>query len=112
MLSRLQANKKVLIFPEGTRTDDGTIRELKLGFVPVARRSQVPLIPVAVVGAYRILPKGRIFPQRQPMAVVFGLPITPLEVKLMDDSTLSARLHKELSSCKTIGERLIGGAVH
>lgn len=108
MLRRLQDDKKVLLFPEGTRTETGDIRELKLGFVPVARRSEVPLIPVAVVGAYRILPKGRLLPRRQSLAVVFGPPILPEEVKLMDDSALGKRLYEELSACKATGERLVG----
>ncbi len=108
MMRRLQDNKKVLLFPEGTRTETGVIQKLKLGFVPVARRSEVPLIPVAVVGAYSILPKGCLWPQRQPLAVVFGRPILPAEIKLLDDSALSTRLHKELSACKATGDRLLG----
>ncbi len=108
MMRRLQDDKKVLLFPEGTRTESGEIQTLKLGFVPVARRSEVPLIPVAVVGAYGILPKGRRWPQRQPLAVVFGPPILPADVKLLDDSALGKLLHLELSNCKATGERLLG----
>ncbi len=107
MLKRLQDNKKVLLFPEGTRTTTGEIQELKLGFVPVARRSEVPLIPVAVVGAYKILAKGQRWPKRQPLAVVFGSPILPAEIKLLDDSALRMRLSQELRTCKAIGDRLI-----
>jgi 1-acyl-sn-glycerol-3-phosphate acyltransferase len=107
MLRRLQENKKVLLFPEGTRTTTGEIQELKMGFVPVARRSEVPLIPVAVVGAYKILAKGQRWPNRQPLAVVFGPPILPAEIKLMDDMALGQRLSQDLKTCKAIGDRLI-----
>ncbi len=65
MLKRLQRGELVLMFPEGTRTSDGQVAPLKPGFIPVARRTEVPLIPVAVVGAYDCLPKGARFPTRQ-----------------------------------------------
>jgi 1-acyl-sn-glycerol-3-phosphate acyltransferase len=77
MLSRLRSGKVVLLFPEGTRTDDGSIGVVKPGFFPIAKRSDVPLIPVAIVGAFECMPKGSkwIFPK--PIAVVFGKPIQP-----------------------------------
>jgi 1-acyl-sn-glycerol-3-phosphate acyltransferase len=77
MLSRLRSGKVVLLFPEGTRTDDGAIGVVKPGFFPIAKRSDVPLIPVAIVGAFECMPKGSkwIFPK--PIAVVFGKPIPP-----------------------------------
>jgi 1-acyl-sn-glycerol-3-phosphate acyltransferase len=77
MLSRLRSGKVVLLFPEGTRTDDGSIGVVKPGFFPIAKRSDVPLIPVAIVGAFECMPKGSkwIFPK--PIAVVFGKPIPP-----------------------------------
>ncbi len=61
MLKRLQNEKMVLIFPEGTRSETGEIQSIKMGFAPIARRSKVPLIPVAVVGAHKILPRKTIF---------------------------------------------------
>lgn len=107
MLKRLQAGKKVLLFPEGTRTEDGKIGELKMGFVPIARRSEVPLIPIAIVGAYRILPRGKLFPGRRPLAVVFGQPISPDEVKALGDEELRIRLARELELCNSQGEHLV-----
>lgn len=108
MLKRLQDNKKVLLFPEGTRTEDGEIAKLKLGFAPIARRSEVPLIPIAIVGAYQILPRGQWVPQRQPLAVVIGKPILATEVKSLTDEELRFRISSELEACKQHGERLLG----
>ncbi len=108
MLARLNQGKKVLIFPEGTRTHDGEIAELKTGFALIARRSQVPLLPVAIVGAYRILPRGSKFPSRERLAVIFGPPIQPHEVAAMSDQDLKERLAWELESCKEQGQMLLG----
>jgi 1-acyl-sn-glycerol-3-phosphate acyltransferase len=55
-LRRLKAGELVLIFPEGTRTHDGEVAPLKPGFIAVARRSRVPLIPVGVDGAFQAWP--------------------------------------------------------
>jgi len=108
MLKRLQNNKKVLLFPEGTRSENGEIGELKMGFIPIARRSEVPIIPIAIVGANRILPRGRIIPQRQPLAVVIGKPILTSEILSLTDEQLRLRLAADLAACKAQGEQLLG----
>jgi 1-acyl-sn-glycerol-3-phosphate acyltransferase len=89
-LQRLEANGKVLIFPEGTRTGDGQIQPLKPGFLAVARRSQAPLIPVTIIGAFEALPRGRVLPRRVPLRVSFGKPIHFSDYQsLSDDETLA-----------------------
>lgn len=107
MMVRLQAEKKVLIFPEGTRSHDGEIGEIKMGFAPIARRCDVPLIPIAIVGADKILPRGRWFPSRQPLAVVVGPPIPSREVIALNDASLKSRITTALHACKQQGESLI-----
>ena len=107
MLKRLQNKKKVLLFPEGTRSENGKIGELKMGFIPIARRSEVPLIPIAIVGAFRVLPRGSFFPRRNPIAVVVGTPILPAEIKELDDRSLQSRLACELERCRARGQDLI-----
>jgi 1-acyl-sn-glycerol-3-phosphate acyltransferase len=47
----------VLIFPEGRRTDDGHLQEFKDGAFQLAMRHRVPVIPIAVSGTGRALPK-------------------------------------------------------
>lgn len=97
-LKRLKANQKVLVFPEGTRTVDGSISPLKPGFLAVARRSQVPLIPMAIAGAYEALPRGSSLPQRYPLRVAVGPAIEFRDYEQLSDeqalSLLSQRLHR------------------
>lgn len=58
------------IFPEGTRSKTGQINKVYAGAALFALRTQVPLVPVAIVGPYRLFRKVRI---------IFGEPIDPKE---------------------------------
>lgn len=54
----LSQGSPVLFFPEGTRTDDGELRPFKDGAFELAVQHEVPLIPIAVHGTRRALPKA------------------------------------------------------
>lgn len=99
-LKRLKAGKKVLIFPEGTRSPDGKLAVLKPGFISVARRSRVPLIPVAITGAFEALPRGSRLPYRRPLRVAVGRAITAEEVASLEDEPLLALVAERLGQCR------------
>ncbi len=48
----------LVFFPEGTRSPDGTLQRFKKGSFALAIETQVKLVPVAVDGGGRILPRG------------------------------------------------------
>ena len=98
-LRRLKAGEMVLIFPEGTRTTDGEVAPLKPGFIAVARRSKVPLIPVGLDGAYQAWPKRSPLPRLARVAVAVGPPITPEEVAQLSDEDLLAELEQRILTC-------------
>src|SRR6185436_16558080 len=79
-LKRLKAGELVLIFPEGTRTGDGEVAPLKPGFISVARRSRVPLIPVGLEGAFQAWPRTSPFPRVGRIAIVIGEPISAEQI--------------------------------
>jgi len=72
----LKAGRAVIIYPEGTRSTDGTIGEFRSGALRLARDCGVPIVPVAVMGTADVLPKnGRFSPA--PMRVHVGAPLDP-----------------------------------
>ena len=54
----LQAGRALLVFPEGTRTKDGEMEPLASGISLLIRRAKVPVVPVAIDGAYHAWPRS------------------------------------------------------
>ncbi len=74
----LKKGKNIIIFPEGTRTVDGSLGEFKQTFAILSRELQVPVVPVAIKGAYNVLPKGRRLPRIfKKVSVDFLEPVYP-----------------------------------
>ena len=65
----------VVIFPEGTRTVDGTLGEFKRGGFLLATRAGVPIVPVAIKGTQRLLPKDEWRVRQGEAEVIIGTPI-------------------------------------
>lgn len=74
-IRRLEHGFLVGIFPEGTRSRTGELGEFKPGFLVLLRRAGVPVIPVAVAGAYEAFPRGAIIPRPKRARVVYGPPL-------------------------------------
>jgi 1-acyl-sn-glycerol-3-phosphate acyltransferase len=100
----------VLLFPEGTRTSDGQLGALKPGFIPVARRSQVPLIPIAIVGAYECLPKGAKLPTRMPVAIMVGEPVQASSYMPWSDAEILHELNLRLKMLHRRGTEFLVSA--
>jgi 1-acyl-sn-glycerol-3-phosphate acyltransferase len=98
-LRRLKRGELVLIFPEGTRTRDGEVAALKPGFISVARRSGVPLIPVGLDGAYQAWPRSAWYPRPGRIAVSVGQPISAEDVGRLSDEDLLVLLEQRLRAC-------------
>lgn len=74
--SVLEHNNGVLIYPEGTRSLDGKLQPFKPGILSLlVYGQQVPIIPTYIQGAYEALPKGKNFPKKHPIRIVFGEPL-------------------------------------
>ncbi len=54
----IRRGTSVFIFPEGTRSPDGVLREFKKGGFVLAAKSRQPIVPISISGSYRILPKN------------------------------------------------------
>ena len=105
-IRRLKRGELVLMFPEGTRTPDGNLQSLKPGLLAIARRCNVPLIPVGLDGAYQSWPRQSRFPRLSHMAVVIGEPIEPDEMEQASDAEILQQLHDRMQHCLLEARRL------
>jgi 1-acyl-sn-glycerol-3-phosphate acyltransferase len=97
VIRRLEEGAAVIIFPEGTRTATGRLGELKSGFALIAKRAGVPIVPVAIVGAWECWPKTRMFPRPGRIRLEFGRVIRPDEIAALDDRALVAECAARLA---------------
>ena len=74
-ISLLKAGNVVLMFPEGTRSVDGTLGRARDGACFIADRAGVPTIPVFHSGAERMLPRSSRRLRRAKLMVTFGEPL-------------------------------------
>ena len=59
----LKRGKNVIIFPEGTRTKDGNLGSFRKTYAILSRELNVPVVPVAIKGAFEALPTGSVIPR-------------------------------------------------
>jgi 1-acyl-sn-glycerol-3-phosphate acyltransferase len=73
-LDILSAGEILVVFPEGTRTPDGTLQEAKPGVAMIAAQAQVPVVPVYIEGSFGAMPRGVSFPRPRKVRVHYGRP--------------------------------------
>ena len=80
-ISSLKGGDVVALFPEGTRSPDGQLKEAKGGIGFLIAKSQAPVVPVRIFGTYEALPKGASRPRRARITVRVGSVITPDDIR-------------------------------
>ncbi|MCC8189576.1 MAG: 1-acyl-sn-glycerol-3-phosphate acyltransferase [Planctomycetes bacterium] len=74
---RLEKGYAVVMFPEGTRTLDGTLQEFKPGLGMLAVRNAAPVLPVYIWGSFQGWPRGKRFPRPHHLKVYMGDVVVP-----------------------------------
>jgi 1-acyl-sn-glycerol-3-phosphate acyltransferase len=69
----------LLLFPEGTRSQDGWMNPFKLGAAALCLSKGIPCVPIALRGTYAAMPRGRNWPRpgRPKVVIRYGRPIRP-----------------------------------
>ena len=75
-ISLLKEGKIVVIFPEGSRTEDGQLQAAKPGVGMIVAQTGCSVIPAYLKGTYEVLPVQAKWPQFRPVTVTYGEPIT------------------------------------
>jgi 1-acyl-sn-glycerol-3-phosphate acyltransferase len=98
-LKSLKTGDVVVIFPEGTRSKTGELQQLKGGFIALARRAKVPLVPCGSIGAHECLPRGTGGLRFRRIRCVYGEAISVSEIESLSDEQLLATVHSRILDC-------------
>ena len=72
LIRHLENEKLIVIYPEGTRSRTGKMLLPKQGFVELAMKNNIPIIPLAMKGTYEILPPHNRIPKLRKCSVIIG----------------------------------------
>ena len=75
IMDRLRRGYAVTLFPEGTRTHDGSLQGAKPGVGLLVAKAGVPVVPVRLFGAYEVWPRNQKLPRRGQVDIAFGKPV-------------------------------------
>ena len=100
---RIKEGKSLIMFPEGSRGNPGTISSFKKGIAKLLKENpSVPFIPVYLDGFGRVLPKNKILIVPLICKVRFG---SPLFATTNDTRTTLEEVKKEILNLKKKNER-------
>jgi 1-acyl-sn-glycerol-3-phosphate acyltransferase len=99
----INAGKVVVIFPEGSRSPDGHLREAKAGLGMIVAQTGCPVVPAYLKGTFEVLPAGAKRPRFHPVSVSFGEPLV-FSPAIGDGET--KQFYRNVS--RTVMERIAG----
>ena len=105
MRERLHRKLSVLVFPQGTRSPDGTVGPFREGAFRLAIENGVDVVPLAVAGTAQSLPKGSLAFKETAATVTVLPPVSTNGMAIEDAPALAEKVRAEIA-------RAIGDAPH
>lgn len=115
ILEQLAQGHAVVVFPEGERTHDGHMQELRAGVQLLIKRTQAPIVPVGIAGAFQAWPRTQQLPTPAPLflpgvgeglAVVVGKPLDAKYFASLPREQMLTELHDGIQQVQLRAERL------
>ena len=94
ILDRLLRGGVILLFPEGTRTSDGSLLPAKSGIGLTVIKSMAPVVPVRVFGTFEALSRHMKWPRPRRLAVHYGEPMDFRELRAEAKTCAKPRLRE------------------
>jgi 1-acyl-sn-glycerol-3-phosphate acyltransferase len=93
----LRKGVPLVIFPEGGRSATGQLQNFMNGAFYVAIRAQAPVVPVAIVGTYELLPINSFHVMPGDVVLAIGEPIPTVGMRLRDMEKLSSQVRQAIT---------------
>ncbi len=94
---KIQEGMSVVIFPEGSRSPDGSIQPFKKGGFTLAIKSKVPIVPIAISGSRDIMPKDKLTVTTGEIRMFVGHPIEIQHYSLKDRESLMRKVRETIT---------------
>ena len=94
---KLRGGWSVLIYPEGTRTPDGLLHPFKKGAFMMAVQTGISILPVTCNGAFKILPKKKLFFRPGHVTLTIGDPMITKGLTVNDVPQLMERTWRAIN---------------
>ncbi|MGM0461195.1 MAG: lysophospholipid acyltransferase family protein [Fibrobacterota bacterium] len=94
---QLQAGDPLVIFPEGTRSKGGAVAPFKKGSMKLAKKSDVPVVPVSICGSYKIFEEKRLI-QRAHITITVHPPVYTATMSAHERENLHITLHRIIAA--------------
>ncbi len=94
VLRTLQDGKALILFPEGTRSRDGSFQKPKSGVGMIACRAKVPVVPVRIFDSHKAWGRGGILNPGVPVSITYG---KPLQIEEIEDKSAGKQRYQVAS---------------
>lgn len=74
-INKVKKGYSIIIYPEGTRSENGQVKEGKLGAAKIFLKTGVPILPTGIKGAYNLFPKGGKLKIKKNVELIIGRPL-------------------------------------
>ncbi|MGH9326101.1 MAG: lysophospholipid acyltransferase family protein [Terriglobia bacterium] len=106
----VKAGHSFLVFPEGTRSEDGRLLPFRKGVFVMAIESGAPIVPVSISGSRRIMPKGSFSMHSGVVRVIFHEAVETRGSSLDDLPEILCRVRQAILAGLAPEERPLGAA--
>jgi len=98
LVSFLRKDKKIMIFPEGSRAMRDELGPIKPGIARIAMRGDAPIVPTLIHGTFDIWPRQNKYPKLSGRSFcAFGPPIYPGKYHHLDRKEAQTKITEELA---------------
>mgnify|MGYP001367052335 FL=1 len=98
--SLLKNPRSILIFPEGSRTNDGKVNQFKTGGLSIGISTKISIVPVAIEGTYESLSKHSKKFVNKLLTINIGSPVDTRKYSLDDRKDLAIIVNSEVKKLK------------
>ncbi|HVP11053.1 MAG TPA: lysophospholipid acyltransferase family protein [Phycisphaerae bacterium] len=106
IMRRLKGGRVVVVFPEATRTRDGSLGTINVNSMAIAKKAGAAVVPTVIDGAFEAWPRTQLLPRRGLMYVTYAETITPEQVQEWPAERIAETVTKRLKSSLEVSRRM------